>query len=553
MANVKALEGAPTGSRPLNMLLRLFGRGHDQEKSDSDAQLRLLEEGTATYPDYVDAQTQTPDLAMTHAPGNKSNMPQQDLHKNNATSYEHDGNPHPYNIGSNMLDNGKHISSCASSLNESQSRSKDLEDDTDGAAPVDPRYPEENRLVVVEDFISLFLTEEAINRLGRIIGTSRALQRAQAKYEEAKGQASIGQSYIKNAESQLNDPTIPVQLRHQIIENMEHRKPDILKDIQRRKDLKQEYNIQKCSLDYLRSQSDGIFEQILSDAGVLEEPEDQALSPSSHSLQGIPEIESKDAEVSDLIQEPHVFQNLPDMVSVEAGIHKIGEIGDPVDETSAPRNVLQADDAMPDIVSVVAAGDREARPRRSKSELLKAQEETSQAWEALQAAGRQFDEREAAYEKDIAQHANGPQFSKLDIDLFHVQLGRQLTQNLREAQDTYDQARAHAKALGILADSVVSDAETVYDDGDDGYRESQDPAQYASTVDRDIIEAWATEVDISQDPPSPSTSNVEWEAESVNMSDSCSTCANNPRQRRWIDRWHRQQQSLREAGMGVEE
>ena len=536
MINAKSVKRASTGSRPFNIWLWLFGKGDNQGSAASDAELRLREEGTSTMSEQAHAQTQTPDWATIHPQDVQSALNRQSQEED-STSFSQrtlDGTSTDFpGREPDTFDDEDRGTSCASSLCETQSRLEGLEQDGDDTATEKPQYPEENRLVVVEDFISLFLTEEAIDRLGRIIVAVRAYKQAQAEFEEAKGEASIGQSYLEYAESQIQDPRIPEPIRNQIKESLEKRKPSILKDIQRKKDLKKELNIQKCSLDYLREQSDGVFEQILSEAGLLEEPE-KGKSMGTKSLE---EVESD--------QNARANHKLPSAVSMKfgnGGAEGLDEADNSFQEPPVSAPASEVNDLPAENQDGVASSETFA-----KSEIRKAKEEHDQAWQALRTAGRLFEEREAAYKKDIAQQADGPHFSKADIDLFHVNLGRQLTQNLRDAEEEFERTRARAKALGILADSVTSDAETVYDDDGDGYLESEDPANNANMTEhaREAINTWAAEVDITEDSISESPA-IEWEAVSVNISDSVSVCDENPRQRRRIDQWHKQQESLRQ-------
>ena len=556
MANAKSVKGASTGSRPINLLLGLFGKSDNQGSTASDAQLRLLEEGTVKKSEQAHAQTQTPDWTNTHSSDVQSAVHRRSQEDDSTSFSQHslnrastDASDH----GPNPFDDGKRGTSRASSLCETQSRLEGLEQEVDDTATEKPQYPEENRLVVVEDFISLFLTEESIDRIGRIIVAVRAYKQAQAEFEEAKGEASIGQSYIENAESQIQDPRIPKPVRNQIRESLDERKPGILMDIQRKKDLKKEFNIQKCSLDYLRSQSDGVFEQILSEAGLLEEPEKGKSTAPGMAHGGFSEMGSEQREKIESDQDALPTYNLPSTISMESGndgTEGPDEADSNFQEPQIPDTASEMDDLPVENQDGVAWSETDPR-----SEIRKAQEEHDRAWEALRTAGKLFEEREAAYKRDIAQHADGPDFSRTDIDLFHVNLGRQLTQNLREAEEEFERTRARAEALGILAGSVASDPETIYDDVDDGYHESEDPANNANMAEhtRATIDTWIDEVDAIEEPVISETPAMEWDAKSVNMSDSVSVCDGNPRQRKRIDQWRKQQELLREMDFGIVE
>ena len=267
--------------------------------------------------------------------------------------------------------------------------------------------------------------------------------------------------------------------------------------------MEQELGLQSCNLKYLREQVDQVFEDIMTDAGVIE-----------------PCHENSDA--GDGEADAEVFED--DSISYY--------------EPQKIADTAEAEDDLPGGSETWSATPHGTDVEMDEKHI--AREENDQAFQNLQLARTMFNDREAAYHRDVAEHADGVKFSREEIDIFHVQLGAELTKDLREAEEGYERTRAHAKALNILVNSIASGPET------DGYRESQDPAEFADMVDREYIEWWATGVaeaqEVSSSSPPPS---VDWETESVKMCDSCSTYDETPRQRRRIDQWHAEQENLR--------
>ena len=496
LADTKIMKGTLTGSGRISNFLRLLGKGFGQDWPGPNTQLRLLEEGITQWdraPTSIDADTQTPQHWVTGSPQYDMSVQEQILVKSTQPSP-----PSDLNV---QVDQVTHELPNESNPPETS----EFTDDVETQQTI--LYPTSTRVVLVDDRVLFALTKETIDQLHQLIIANRNLEQCQAEFRDAKGDAEIGQSFIDNAESQINDAQLPEHFRDQVEQNLKQRRPAIEGDIQRKIDLKRELGLQEAHVAYQRAELDDVFEQIMTEAGIIDQPEDDSSALGSQPNQDVPEA------------------NLNDPEGYERDDQEIPE--------------PQTDD-------VLLESKNTFKPPETEVDI--AQREHTQAWEDLQQAGQQFEDREEKYRQDLAEHLGTGEYSRMEIDLFHCKQGATLTKNLREAEEEFERTRARCEALGIQINSSTTGSGITFDD--EGYRESQDPAQDTGRVDREVIEAWITQISGAErlpgkEPPSPSTADIEWDVQSANMSDSCSTFAHNPRERKLILRWRKEQELLR--------
>lgn len=496
LTNQKAMKRAPTSCAPLSNFLHLCGKGLGLHKSGSHTELRLLEEGAIEGSQasiLVDAHTSTPgDWETGSSLYGLSDIQQtKQVESTQPSPSSETYEPHSP---------------------EPSEASEDVE------APQPLLYPTSTRVVLVHDRVAFALTKETVDDLHQVILNSRSLKHCQTEFEKAKRKADVGQSYIDMAESQINNSKLPDHFREQVKQDLEHCRAVILGDIQRKVDLEQELRIQSCNVELLRGDMDDLFERIMLDAGIIEEAEDNVSVQESQTDHCVAQANINDAEVSDYHRN-------------EVEIEGVTEIGDLLQESK---------EASSDVQNELDA---------EESEMDIAEQEHTQAWKDLQEAGQLFEDREEAYKQDLAEYLDTGKYSRTQIDLIHCQRGATLTKKLREAEEAFERTRARCEALGIQINSSTAGSEVFFDD--QGYRESQDPEQDTGSIDRDVIEAWVAQIAGAEEPhgeerPSPSSADI-WDAESVNMSDSCSTLAHHPRERSLIQRWKKQQDLLREV------
>lgn len=522
-ANAKASGEATTRSKLFDSLLRLFRSSRCPDRSGTEDQLRLLEEGARRKSRRTDALTQTPDWET-------------DIPKCGAFPLQHhnmEESAESHSASGSDTQGDSLTSDLPGELRDSEAAQVAEDDETTQTM----LYPTRDRVVVVNDRIAFLLTKETTDRLRHIFVATRSIKDCQRKFKAAEREASIGQSFIDNSESEINDPTTPEHIRMEVKEDLEQQKPSILADIQRKQELERELEIQTVDLEYFREQSDEIFEQIMTDAGIIEEPEESVNCQNSNSIHNSLQRGNNEAEM----------------------IEETGYDVEDDEEEHTTHIDSDADKAMHMALEDPSLTQHDINQEESETHI--AQREHHQALHDLRSAKQAFDMRDEAYNRDLERYGDGAEHSKEDIDLFHLRIGMEFTRNLRKAEEEFERTRVRARALGIHAWSTISsDAQMIYDDDDDGYLDSEDPANNADMTDYDrkVIDAWAAEIDVIEvdaieESGISETPAIEWEAKSVNMSDSVSVCDGNPRQRRRIDQWRKQQELLREMDFGIVE
>lgn len=150
-----------------------------------------------------------------------------------------------------------------------------------------------------------------------------------------------------------------------------------------------------------------------------------------------------------------------------------------------------------------------------------------------------FDTRQARFDEDAEERARkldgGEEVeSELAFDLRQVQITRQMAKQVTEAEEALQEAKAAAVAAGVQVPG--SDIESGFvDDVNDGYRISSEE-EVAASVSKPFVHVWMQAV---SDGYTEDTSEVEidnWDAKSVDISDSASMVADGAARNR-IDRW----------------
>jgi hypothetical protein len=154
----------------------------------------------------------------------------------------------------------------------------------------------------------------------------------------------------------------------------------------------------------------------------------------------------------------------------------------------------------------------------------------------VQDAQERFDNLVNHYNKEYDAFVAGVEagtISALKSDFDRVMLldSREATTMLIQAEEALEQARDHARGLGLTLSSY--DQESCFVDYlDDGYRESLEN-EWAAHVDRGRIERW---MDSEVETPEEIECD-EWDSRTVDISDSVSAVADTPKSRRRIDHW----------------
>ncbi|KAK5124938.1 hypothetical protein LTR85_001128 [Meristemomyces frigidus] len=147
-----------------------------------------------------------------------------------------------------------------------------------------------------------------------------------------------------------------------------------------------------------------------------------------------------------------------------------------------------------------------------------------------------------AEERDRKLEAGEEVESDITFDLHQLQLTQRLARQLAEAEDALEEAKAAAVAAG--AHLPGSDLESGFvDDVDDGYRISWEQ-DATGAVNPAVVMRWVQDVpeEDTEEPAEPAID--DWDAISVNISDSASMVADGQVRKR-IDRWRAACESLR--------
>ncbi|KAL8793893.1 MAG: hypothetical protein Q9195_003512 [Heterodermia aff. obscurata] len=375
-------------------------------------------------------------------------------------------------------------------------------------------FTEENKIAVMENIVSILLTEDTLRFMAKIIMESKACQNYEIEYEEAKRKAALGEAYVKGQHSKMDDANLAEDSREQARQAMEDARPRVLEDNRRCATMKRELGTRKANLEDSRGKLDDLMEQLMTDVGVFERP-----APEHQADEGRTFYDEESRE-----KYPHQ--------------EEVSESNSTEDTPREPRTNQSA-------VSTVNSSARTYESTVSGTDSI--------AWAArvrLEAAANRailaedhFNRRHEEYLEDVRDR--GHDHSRTEIDHYWFRRGAKLARELIDAEEEYDQARAEAKALDLLANSPGQEFDFA-DEEDDGYRESEDPICDVDQVDRAFIEAWLNaNVQEEQEEPNPVEPVIEWEAESVNMSDSVSAINGCVSWRKAIDKWHSQQESLR--------
>jgi len=351
-----------------------------------------------------------------------------------------------------------------------------------------------DRAITVNDgakeCISFLLTEETVLRLVEIAQKRKDFRELSRTYQEVSRDADIGQGFLDYFPIMLEDATTQEEY-DQLNRDLEQRKPDILKDIERKEYLKSEMQSQNEALDYTRDLAEGAFEQVLLDAQLLPEGREEYAKNLGE--------ESSDMGASAIPNTPKEEQNF-------------------VNE--------------------------------NRSEDLDPREELDLARQMVFELQDKFDHEREFQEQKVTEYRQLQQqglvnFPISELDLFHVKQRAETTRALIEAEEALEQARARARGLGMLENEP--DQESGFVDGiDDGSSVCDDFAADVSDLNPTTVQAWVSRVAEAQDEHLVEPDVDEWDSRSVSMSDSISVVADGKWRKR-IDRWHYIEDSTRDG------
>ena len=158
--------------------------------------------------------------------------------------------------------------------------------------------------------------------------------------------------------------------------------------------------------------------------------------------------------------------------------------------------------------STISASEDYTEPPRNESEQLRqaALQEMDKRLQTLDVVQAKFDRQRSLYEENLAAYQQGFEngtfiFSRTEFDCRKLQYAQKLTRALINAEEAYDRAEEHAKAVGAIGSSV-------YGPGYGQYEESlpdDHMASYIATKDWGFIRHWLASIhgaDMLQEPNS---------------------------------------------------
>lgn len=355
-----------------------------------------------------------------------------------------------------------------------------------------PRYTNgPSRIINSPDGLVLVLTKEMVAELSEIIHSSRKFEYLETECSKAEREVNVTRRFMENSEFLIessNDEDEKIRIRQE----MEEQEPKYLRNIKRRDKLETELRFLRTRLRYLQSLSQEKFENALDEANLLD----------------VPEIVGEEDPAPSQPQSP-----VPD--STEPAIDE-----EPITSDESYNRAVQEE------------------VERTRQNLFQAQ--------------AAFDGTRDANEEDKLKYkeAKGTDmypYSELEVDLFFFQRGSDNTRALIVAEQEHKEAKARARALGLLENQWDQESDFV-NDPDDGYRESQE-ADMKAAPDVEYLRSWTKDAVGCQNPftlqPEEMTSD-NWDSKTLDVFDTLSCVDLDLDHRRRIDQWREKMDYERE-------
>lgn len=352
----------------------------------------------------------------------------------------------------------------------------------------------QDRAITVNDgakvCIAFLLTKETVLRLAEIARKSKNIKEISQTYQKASQDVSFGQGFLGYFPTMLEDATTQEEY-DQLNRDLERRKPEILRDIERKEYLESELQSQNESLAYTRDLAEGTFEQILLAAQLLPEGHEEYAKNMGE--------ESSDMDGSTIPRTPKEEQSFVDEYH--------SEDLDPIEELDLARQL------------VFELQDR-------------------------------FDHQREWQEQKIVEYRQMEQqglvdFPESELDLLNVQQRAETTRALIEAEEAFEQARTRARNLGLLQNEPDQESGFI-DSTDDGSSVCEDLSAHVSSLNSTSVQAWVSRVAEARDEDWVEPDVDEWDSRSVSMSDSVSVVADGQWRKR-IDRWNYVENCIRDG------
>lgn len=366
---------------------------------------------------------------------------------------------------------------------EHDEETKDLQDA--------PTYTEgSSRVVMAHDgtkaCLALLLTDDIVSKINQIATLNRKVEGLQCKFDDAAGEFSMAQICLEES-SALIDVTEDSDEQTQVREETTKWEETRDKASKRKEQIEEHLNIYKGNLDFSREESQELFERALDQAGLF--------TSKSEDEDAVEISTGSEAQFSALSEQR-------------------SDITSNTDKT---------------VISV------------EHLNRLATYEDMLERENLLQTLQDKFDTRRETYNQEFVDYSQAVEdgncsLSRSEFDGICLSNLRDLTKALADAERGHEYAKFKARALGLVGNDWEQESDFVDDPDDCDYLESLE-AELCGGVDRDFIEAWSAEVSDCEDPDNlEDQDNDEWDAETVDISDSISL-VDRGRNRRRIDRW----------------
>lgn len=342
-----------------------------------------------------------------------------------------------------------------------------------------------SRIIVHNDgsavFYALLLNEGLVAKQREIIKCCRMRSHLNRKLGAVQMEVLITEGNLRYSKASIEETGS--DKRSTAIEDLKLKQQKSLSVSQKRDVLREDLHILELKLEYLRNQSQRMFEDALSEANMLNLPEldDDSIT----NIQDPTEHDQTSAAIS--------IQSSSTGISMEHTFHLAL-----VEEMEKKKMIFYR---------------RRDAFERGSEDLAKELEDYEQAVQDGTC--------------DLPQ---------TDFDCMGVEMLQARTKEYIDAEIAYEEVKTRARALGLL-DNEFEQESNFIDHPDDGYRESHEVVMTA-TVNGDGIEEWKAQVIDSQDIESLDVDLEadDWEAKSIGISDSISL-VDYTRNGTRIDRW----------------
>lgn len=334
-----------------------------------------------------------------------------------------------------------------------------------------------------KDCLALFLNRDMVTNLNDIFSGSHKVERLEEKFENASRDADLARIFLDQSAVLLKGMDRPEQMIT-IKHDMREAERALEKASLQKERLEEDLWTEKHNLAYSRNRSEDMLKKIFSDSQLLNETNDM-------------DQEQSDEELSN---------------------------NNAIDNHSAVSSTSEETFLSVDALNRCATLEEIERSRQHLNSL----QET-------------FDGREEEYDRDLQEYQEAVddgscKLPQSEFDRIYITNIGSLTACLKAAELAHKDALSRARALGVIDNEFEQESDFV-DQVDDGYRESHE-ADMAAGVDRFFIYSWMdTTAESEEWDDDPGLDPIdEWEVKSVDISDSISMVAEEPRRTK-IDHW----------------